>query len=258
VALEGVMGASGLAGRVALVTGGSRGIGRAIAIALAAAGADVAFTYRRSGPQASELALELRGRGVRALALLAQEGERADARKALEAVRAELGPVQVLVNNAAIAQELPFLEIQDEDWDRMLGVNLRGPFVWCQEVLPEMLEAGFGRIVNLASLGGQTGGDRQPHYAAAKAGLISLTRSLARLYSDRGVTCNAVSPGLVRTDMTRAELASEPGRRKLASIPLGRVADPREVAEVVVFLASDAASYVTGQTLGVNGGLYFG
>jgi acetoacetyl-CoA reductase/3-oxoacyl-[acyl-carrier protein] reductase len=243
---------------VALVTGGSRGIGRAVALALAEAGADVAFTYRRSAPQARELVEELQGRGARALALLAQEGERADARKALEVVRSELGPVQVLVNNAAIAQELAFLEIRDEDWDRMLAVNLRGPFVWCQEVLPDMLEAGFGRIVNVASLGGQTGGERQPHYAAAKAGLISLTRSLARLYSGRGVTCNAVSPGLVRTDMTRAELASEAGRRKLASIPVGRVGTPREVAEAVLFLAGEAAGYVTGQTLGVNGGLYFG
>lgn len=251
-------GAAGLAGRVALVTGGSRGIGRAVALALAEAGADVAFTYRRSAPQARELVEELQGRGARALALLAQEGERADARKALEVVRSELGPVQVLVNNAAIAQELAFLEIRDEDWDRMLAVNLRGPFVWCQEVLPDMLEAGFGRIVNVASLGGQTGGERQPHYAAAKAGLISLTRSLARLYSGRGVTCNAVSPGLVRTDMTRAELASEAGRRKLASIPVGRVGTPREVAEAVLFLAGEAAGYVTGQTLGVNGGLYFG
>jgi acetoacetyl-CoA reductase/3-oxoacyl-[acyl-carrier protein] reductase len=251
-------GGSGLAGRVALVTGGSRGIGRAVVRALAEAGADVAFTFRRSAAAARELVAELEGRGARALALLAQEGERADARKALESVRAGLGPVQVLVNNAAIAQELPFLEIRDEDWDRMLAVNLRGPFVWCQEVLPEMLEAGFGRIVNVASLGGQWGGDRQPHYAAAKAGLISLTRSLARLYSHHGITCNAVSPGLVRTDMTRAELASEAGRRKLAGVPAGRVGEPREVAEAVLFLASDGAGYVTGQTLGVNGGLYFG
>ncbi len=252
------MSGASLAGRVALVTGGSRGIGRAVVLALAEAGADVAFTYRRSAREARELQEELSGRGGRALALVAQEGERLDARKALEVVRAELGPPQILVNNAAIAQELPFLEIRDEDWDRMLAVNLRGPYVWCQEVLPDMLEAGFGRIVNVASLGGQVGGSLQPHYAAAKAALISLTRSLARLYSDRGVTCNAVSPGLVRTDMTRAELASEAGRKKLASIPAGRVGSPREVAEAILFLASEGASYVTGQTLNVNGGLYFG
>lgn len=247
-----------LSGRVALVTGGSRGIGAEIVQALARAGADVAFTYKSSVDLARDVASRARASGVHAVALPASEGQRSDSIKALAEISEALGPVDILVNNAAIAQEKPFSEISDDDWDLVLGVNLRGPFIWCQETAPGMAERGWGRVVNIASVGGQWGGARQPHYAAAKAGLISLTRSLARLYSNSGVTANAVSPGLVRTDMTATEIDSAAGREKIAAIPIGRTGTVREVADAVVFLASDASSYITGQTLGVNGGMYFG
>ena len=167
-------------------------------------------------------------------------------------------PVNILVNNGAIAQEKPFQQLTDQDWERMLAINLRGPFACIQEVLPQMLEQQWGRIVNVVSIGGQWGGANQVHYAAAKAGLINLTRSMAKLYSCKGITSNAVSPGLVQTDMTRTELSTKAGRAKVASIPVGRIGTSYEVAAAVKFLCSDEASYITGQTINVNGGMYFG
>jgi acetoacetyl-CoA reductase/3-oxoacyl-[acyl-carrier protein] reductase len=244
-------------GRVALVTGGSRGIGRAIALGLAAAGARVALTYRRRAPDARAVVDEVRAAGGEAIALPLAVEERESVRRAVAEARSRLGPLAVLVNNAAVAQEKPFAAITDADWDMVLGVNLRGAFACAQEALPDMRAQGWGRIVNVASIGGQWGGQNQVHYAAAKAGLIGLTRSLARLYSGEGITANAVAPGLVETEMTAAELASPAGRAKAAAIPLGRVATPEEVAAVVVFLASEAARYVTGQTVSVNGGMLF-
>jgi NAD(P)-dependent dehydrogenase (short-subunit alcohol dehydrogenase family) len=162
------------------------------------------------------------------------------------------------VNNAAMAQEKPFEAITDEDLARMLEVNLCGPFRCAQLALPAMLAKGFGRIVNLSSIGGQWGGMMQVHYAAAKAGLINFTRSLAKLYSGRGITANAIAPGLVATDMSAAELASPAGREKARAIPAQRLGTVAEVGAAAVFLASDAAGYLTGQTLNLNGGMYFG
>jgi len=185
-------------------------------------------------------------------------GERQSIRSGVQRAEEHYGaPVSILVNNGAIAQEKPFLELTDNDWDLMLSVNLRGPFALSQEVLPGMLAAGWGRIINLVSIGGQWGGMNQVHYAAAKAGLINLTRSLAKLYSAEGVTCNAVAPGLVATDMTAAELASEEGRAKVERIPSGRLGTSDEIAAAVAWLASDEAAYMTGQTLNLNGGMYF-
>lgn len=200
----------------------------------------------------------LEGEFSRVLALHLDLARRTSICKALEQVRDHLGgEVGVLVNNGAIAQEKPFLEITDADWDRMLAVNLRGPFALSQEVLPAMIKAGWGRIINIVSIGGQWGGMNQVHYAAAKAGLINLTRSLAKLYSCHGITCNAVAPGLVATDMSAAELASAAGQEKVNNIPARRLGTVEEVAAAVAFLASEVAGYVTGQTLNLNGGMYF-
>jgi len=244
--------------RVALVTGAARGIGRGIAKALAAEGAAVAVGYNTAQELAREVAAEIRQAGGRALPLAIRIEDRTSVRAALAAIRAEFGAVDILVNNAAMAQEKPFETISDDDWSRMLAVNLQGPFICAQEALPDMLAQGWGRIVNITSIGGQWGGFNQVHYAAAKAGLINFTRSLAKIYGARGITANAVAPGLVATDMSAAELDSEAGRRKIAQIPAGRTGSVDEVAAAVAFLASDRASYVLGQTLNVNGGQYFG
>jgi acetoacetyl-CoA reductase/3-oxoacyl-[acyl-carrier protein] reductase len=181
---------------------------------------------------------------------------RASIRRALAQTRKAFGrDVDILVNNAALVQEKPFETLTDADWDRMLAVNLRGAFILAQESLPAMAKRKWGRIVNITSIGGQWGGMRQVHYAAAKAGLINLTHSLARLYSPLGITTNAVAPGLVATDMIRKELKSRSGKQKAAQIPVGRIAEPEEIAAGVVYLVSDGAAYVTGQTLNINGGM---
>jgi NAD(P)-dependent dehydrogenase (short-subunit alcohol dehydrogenase family) len=244
--------------RVALVTGGSRGIGRAIARTLAVRGYEVALTYASSEVAARGVVDEIAQNGGRAMTVRLVAEDRATIRHAADAARDAFGTISVLVNNAGIAQERPFLDITDGDWDQMFAVNLRGPFTCAQEVLPGMLKQGWGRIINISSVGGQWGGALQVHYACAKAGLNNLTRSLAKLYSGNGVTANTVAAGLVATTMIADELQTEAGRDKVRHIPIGRIATPEEIAGIVAFLASDEAAYITGQTINVNGGMYFG
>jgi 3-oxoacyl-[acyl-carrier protein] reductase len=245
-----------LEGRVALVTGASRGIGAAVALALAQAGADVAVNYREREAAAAGVVRGIEERGRRAVAVQADVTVSEQVRAMIARVAETLGALDVLVNNAGLLQQKPFAEIAEGEWDRVLAVNLKGVFLCSQEVLPGMLAQGSGRIVNVASSGGQLGGSLAPHYAAAKAGVIGLTRSLARLAAP-AVAVNCVAPGLIETEMTSAELASEAGAQKLRQIPLGRPGGAEEVAASVVFLAA-SAPYVTGQTLNVNGGLYLG
>ena len=236
--------------RLALVTGAGSGIGKAAAVALLDAGYLVACGYNanRAGAEAIHHA--------NAWAVKIDIASRASVKRAIAASKKHFGrTIDIVVNNAALAQEKPFESITDADWDRMLAVNLRGAFIVAQEALPAMQAMKWGRIVNITSIGGQWGGMRQVHYAAAKAGLINLTHSLARLYSADGITANAVSPGLVATDMIRKEMKSRSGKQKAAQIPAGRIAEPAEIAAGIVYLASDAASYVTGQTLNINGGM---
>lgn len=244
--------------RIALVTGGSRGIGREIALTLGHQGFRVAIAYNAKEDLALEVVKRLRTAGRNSLAIQMAVEDRANVRAAIAQIHNQLGPVDVLVNNAAIAQEKPFETITDEDWDRMLAVNLRGPFICAQECLPPMIHQRWGRIINITSIGGQWGGFNQVHYAASKAGLINLTRSLAKLYSAKGITTNAVSIGLVQTDMTEAELSTNAGQDKLRAIPRGRIGTVQDIAGTVSFLASDQADYITGQTINVNGGMYFG
>lgn len=236
------------------VTGASRGIGAGIARAFSDKGYPVCIGYQHNRDKAEYLANTL----SHAFSVQVDIEDRASQKRAIEKVEAHFQrPIGILVNNAAMAQEKPFFEITDEDWDRMMAVNLRSNFSFAQAVLPEMIDAGWGRIINISSIGGQWGGFNQVHYAAAKAGQISLTRSLAKLFSGTGVTANAIAIGLAQTDMSQNELDSEAGRRKVANIPCGRLATIREIAATALFLASDDAGYMSGQTLNVNGGMYF-
>ena len=242
--------------RTALVTGASRGIGAGIARALGAAGHRVAVGYRERAAEAAAVVEAVAGAGGRALAVGFDQADDASVRAAVARVERELGPVDLLVNNAAMADERPFLELSDGDWERMLDVNLLGPVRCARAVLPGMLARGYGRIVNVSSVGGQRGGKNQVHYAASKAALINFTRSLSNLYCGRGVTANAIAPGLVATEMSARELATEAGREKVKHIPLGRLGTVEEVGATAAFLCSDEASYISGETFNLNGGMH--
>jgi 3-oxoacyl-[acyl-carrier protein] reductase len=243
-----------LAGRRLIVTGGSRGIGRAIALACARAGAAVGITYVGQAAAAAEVVERIRTAGGTATAAAMDVRDRASVRAALGRLTQTLGGLDVLVNNAGINRPTDFDRITDADWDEILAVNLRGPFVCTQEALPH-LGAG-GAVVNIGSVSGQYGGPRTAHYAASKGGLIALTQCMARFLAPRGVRVNLVSPGLIRSEMAAAGLAALPAVIR-DGILLGRLGEPEEVGEAVVFVASAAASYLTGQTVNVNGGLYF-
>jgi NAD(P)-dependent dehydrogenase (short-subunit alcohol dehydrogenase family) len=243
--------------RVALVTGGSRGIGRGIVIALANAGYDVAFTYNTDIEAADLVIKETRHLKPKILAFQMNTGNRLSITTTIRSITKEYRGINILVNNAGIAQEKPFETITDDDWANMLKVNLQGPFSLIQEIVPSMVASKWGRIINISSIGGQWGGFNQVHYAAAKAGLINLTQSIAKIYSKYGVTSNAIAPGLISTDMAEAELNSDAGSEKVKGIPMNRIGNVEEVGSSVVFLSSDEASYITGQTINLNGGMFF-
>ncbi len=245
-----------LVGQVALVTGGGRGIGRSVASALASAGADVAIGYHSRVDDAQETAEIVRSAGRRAIVAPGDVGSRDEVAGLVARVIEEFGRLDILVNSAGVIQRKPLPEITEDDWDHVLDTNLKGTFLCSQAVLPMMAQRASGRIINLASSGGQLGGPLAPHYSASKAGVIALTKSFARLAAP-GVLVNCISPGLIETEMTRDEINSNAGQQKLEQVLLGRVGSPAEVAEAALFLAS-SAGYMTGQTLNVNGGLYLG
>ncbi|HTT98661.1 MAG TPA: 3-oxoacyl-ACP reductase family protein [Rhizomicrobium sp.] len=245
-----------LAGRNAVVTGGSRGIGRAIALGLAEAGADVVFTYRDNAAEAAVTGAEITARGRRSLGLPMDVTDRASAEK-VAAKAKEFGPISILVNNAGINKPTDFDQVNDTDWDTILDTNLKGPFVCAQVFLPLLKETGNGSIVHIGSVSGQYGGPRTAHYAASKAGLISLAQVVARFGAQYGVRSNTVAAGIIASDMGHAGLAAASVQKAAENIVLKRLGHAHEVADAVVFLASDASSYITAQTINVNGGLYF-
>jgi 3-oxoacyl-[acyl-carrier protein] reductase len=243
--------------KVALVTGGSRGIGRAIALALAQAGAKVALSYQQQQDAARDVADQISSSGGSASIHQIDVRDRAQVQAVMAQVARQHGGIDVLVNNAGINKPTDFDQISDGDWDEIMAVNLKGPFICCQEVLPFLAQRGGGSIVNIGSVSGQYGGPRTAHYAASKAGLISLGQVVARFGARRNIRCNTVAAGLIESQMASAGLQSAAVGQAAQGIVLGRLGTPEEVAQSVVFLASDASSYITGQTLNVNGGLYF-
>jgi 3-oxoacyl-[acyl-carrier protein] reductase len=241
-----------LAGEIALVTGASRGIGAAIAERLAANGAKVVGTATsEAGAAAIGARLAQRG-GVGRTVDVSNSGA---VEELIESIGKEFGPIGILVNNAGITRDQLLLRMKEEDWQAILDTNLSSVFRTSKAVLRAMMKARKGRIINIASVVGLTGNAGQANYAAAKAGIIGFTKSLAREVGSRGITCNVVAPGFIATDMTR-DLPDAVRERMLADIALGRLGAPEEIAEAVAFLASPAAAYITGETLHVNGGMY--
>ncbi|NLH46334.1 MAG: 3-oxoacyl-[acyl-carrier-protein] reductase [Acholeplasmataceae bacterium] len=241
-------------GKVAFVTGASRGIGRAIALTLAEAGADVAVNYAGNAAAAEEVAAEIRKMGRRALILQGDVSQTEAAASMLDAVVAEFGRCDILVNNAGITRDGLLMRMKEEDWDAVLNTNLKGVFNCTKAALKYMMKQRAGKIVNIASVVGIMGNAGQANYAAAKAGCIGFTKSVAKEVASRGITVNAVAPGLIATDMTSI-LPEKVIEEMAAGIPLKRAGQPVDVAKAVLFLVSDDAAYITGQTLNVDGGM---
>src|SRR5687768_12042073 len=237
-----------LGGKVALVTGASRGIGRAIALVLAGSGAAVIVNYRGQAEAAAEVVARIEAAGGRATAVQADVSQAADVERLVKATTDTYGSLDILVNNAGITRDNLLLRMKDDEWDSVIDTNLRGTYLLTKAVLRPMMRARWGRIITITSVVGLMGNAGQANYAAAKAGLIGFTKSVAREMASRGITANAVAPGFVETDITSG-LNDTVRQAALAAIPLGRWAQPDEVAGAVAFLASDAAAYITGQTL---------
>ncbi len=242
---------------VAVVTGSSRGIGAATARALAAAGHPVAVNYVRDADAAERTVAAIRGAGGTAVAIRADVTQPDDVAFLVYETREQLGAIGIVVNNAGWNQHADLDALELADFERALRGNLTSAYLVTRAALPDLLACGNGRIVNVCSLRAMSGSDHGSHYAGAKAGLIGLTRSWAREFGPRGITCNAVSPGYTRTDMNAASFATKEAAIA-ATIPLRRVAEPEEIAAVIAFLCSPAAGYVTGETINVNGGVHIG
>ena len=238
-----------LTGKVALVTGASRGLGRAIGLALAEAGTDVAINYRERSEEASQVRAAIEAMGRRAVSVQADVSESEQVDALVAGVERELGPVTILVNNAGVSRPQQVQDITEEDFDDLLRVNLKSAFLVTQRVLSSMRAARFGRIINITSVAAQVGGVVGPHYAASKAGMIGLTHGYANLLVREGITANAIAPALIETEMVTANLRAKPDM-----IPVGRFGHVDEVATVAVMLAGNG--YITGQTINVNGGWY--
>jgi 3-oxoacyl-[acyl-carrier protein] reductase len=245
-----------LQGRIALVTGASQGIGRACALELARQGATVALAARNQAKLA-EVAAEIDAAGGQSAAFALDVASEESIKSGAKAVLEKFGKVEILVNNAGITRDDLAMKMKRSDWDDVIATNLTGAFLLTQALLRPLLKNRWGRIINITSVVGRTGQAGQANYAASKAGMIGMTKSLARELASRGVTVNAVAPGYIETAMTRV-LSEDLRNSMLASIPLGRAGSDQDIAGAVAFLASDAASYITGHVLDVNGGMFMG
>ena len=247
---------AGLEGRVALVTGASQGIGRACALELAAAGAGIAAAARNEVKLAA-LAAEIAGHGGQAAAFKMDVASEDDVKSAVKAAIDRFGKIDILVNNAGVTRDQLVMRMKRADWDAVLATNLTGSYLCIQQVIGSMLKQRWGRIINITSIFGQIGQAGQANYSASKAGLIGLTKAVAREVASRNITVNAVAPGYIETAMT-AVLTDDLKKKVLEMIPLGRAGSDQDVAHAVRFLASEEAAYITGQVLNVNGGMHMG
>ena len=245
-----------LEGRVALVTGASQGIGHACALALAREGASVALAARNR-QKLDELVAQIAAAGGKAEAFVMDVTEEEQVKSGIKSAIAQFGKIDILVNNAGITRDQLLMRMKRADWDFVLNTNLTSAYLCIQQVIGSMLKQRWGRIINITSVFGQMGQAGQANYAASKAGLIGLTMAMAREVASRNITCNAVAPGFIETNMTAA-LSDEFKESAVKNIPLGRVGSPEDVASAVRFLASDDAAYITGHVLNVNGGLLMG
>lgn len=243
-----------LAGKTALVTGASRGIGKAIALELAKQGANVAVNYAGSQAKAEEVVAQIKEMGREAIAIQANIAKAEPVANMVKEVISTFGSLDILVNNAGITKDNLMMRMKEEDWDTVIDTNLKGVFLCSKAVMRQMMKQRHGRIINIASVVGVLGNAGQANYVAAKAGVIGLTKTMARELANRNITVNAVAPGFIETDMTD-QLPSEIKEEMLKQIPLGILGAPEQVANVVRFLASEDSSYMTGQTLHVDGGM---
>ncbi len=240
--------------KVAIVTGGTRGIGRAIALKLADHGANIVINYRNSDKEAEELKAILEGKGVKVLTVKCDISNFEDSKNLMDKCKEVFGKIDILVNNAGITKDTLIMRMKEEDFDNVIDVNLKGTFNCAKHASAIMLKQRFGKIINMTSVVGIAGNAGQVNYAASKAGVIGLTKSLAKELGSRGITVNAVAPGFINTDMT-AYLSEKVKEEASKNIPLKRLGDPEDVANLVGFLASDAANYITGQVINVDGGM---
>lgn len=241
--------------QVALVTGGSRGIGKSVSMELASGGAYVLVNYRENSGAAERTVAEIEEAGGRARAVRFDVSDFAEVQSAVSGLSDEFGAIQILVNNAGITNDGLILRMEEEDWDRVSDINLKGTFNCTKAVCRGMFRKRYGRIVNVTSVASDVGNAGQSNYTASKAGVVGFTKSAAREFSSRGVTVNAVSPGFVETDINR-DLADEIKKKYLEAVPLGRFGSVEDISSAVCFLASSKAAYITGEVLKVNGGLY--